>query len=273
MFSGYSVRSMNISSPGSSKNHSALVVRKHTQAYESGNIKNTIANLSDDEILFASIDYAQKKTDKTVAGKLEKALPSLFVSVVPLVFGALSKGSLSKKAKMALSTAMVFGGTMFVCNKYDKGMDRVENASKKVENFREKHPVVAGVFDLAAKAALAFGAGYVALRGGKFLQNKFKPSADKLAKSIEKTSQRLDNSILGRGIEKINKKAENFLGKHPKISSFISKNSFLAPALTILGWFGFEAAVQHKALNNKLDYAAEMADELLCKREILKAHY
>ena len=270
MFSDSSVTGINFY-PGSQMNRSALVVRKHS-GFDEGK-KNIVANLSDDEILLASINYAEKKTDKTMAGKLVNALPSLFVSVVPIVFGALSKGSLSAKAKTALSTALIFGGTALICDKYDKGMDRVENASKKLENFREKHPVAAGLFDLAAKTALAFGAGYAVFRGGKFLQNKFKPSADKIARSIEKTSKKIDSSLLGRGVEKLNNKGKEFLDKHPKASKFISKNSFLTPVLTILGWFGFETAVQHKAMNNKIGYACEMADELLYQREIAKADY
>lgn len=268
MFSDYSVASINMYSPSgkkSPKNGAAFVIRK--QGFGAEDRKRAVANLTDDEILLTSINYAQKKTDKTVAGKLEKALPSLFVTIVPLVFGALQKGSLSDKAKTALLTAGMFGGTLALFNKYDKGMDRVENASEKIEKSRKEHLVAARVFDFTAKAALLFGASAAVIKGGKFLQNKFKPSADKINKSIAKASERMDKSLLGRGVEKLNAKNAEFLSKHPKLSKWASDNSYLSDVLVFLGWLGFQGAVQNKALDKKLDYASSMADELFLQRE------
>ena len=268
MFSDYSVTSINMYSPSgkrSPKNQAALVLRK--QSFNAEDKRKAIANLTDDEIVLTSIDYAQKKTDKTVAGKLEKALPSLFVTIVPIVFGALQKGSLSDKTKTALVTAGVFGGTLALFDKYDKGVDRIENASEKIEKSRKEHPVAARILDFTAKAALLFGASAAVVKGSKFLQNKFKPSVDKINKSISKASEKMDKSLLGRGVEKLNTKNAEFLLKHPKISKVFSDNSFLPGALTFLGWLGFQGAVQCKALDTTCKYADEMASSLLVQRE------
>ncbi len=271
MSSDYSVSRINnylSSGSRSAEHHSALVVRKHGASAEDK--KNTLANLTDDEILLTSINYAKNKTDKTVAGKLANALPSLFITAVPLVFGALYKGKLSDKVKTALSTAAIFGGASLLFNKYNNGMDRIENASEKIEKAREEHPLAAGIFDFTAKAALLFGGYALAMKGGKFLQNKFKPSFERLNKTIAKTSEKLDNSALGRGVEKLSAKKEAVLDKHPKLSKFVSKNSFLAPVAAFIGWLGFEGAVQHKALGNQYKYASDMADKLLLQREIAR---
>ncbi len=271
MSSDYSVIRISSHSPSGghlTENRSAFVIRKHSTFDEKR--KNIAANLTDDEILLTSLEYAQRKTDKTVAGKLENALPSLFVTAVPLVFGALCKGTLSSKLKTALSTAFIFGTTMTICNKYNKGMDRIENVSGKIEKARAEHPVAAGIFDIAAKGLLLLGASVALFKSGKFLQNKFKPSADKLADSISKASERIDKSLAGRGVEKLNNKTDMFLDKHPKIAKFVSKNAFLAPAAALLGWIGFEEIVHHKAFEKKYKYASNMANELFLHREIAR---
>lgn len=272
MSSDYSVSRINNHLPsgsGSAKYHSALVVRKH-DGFNEGK-KNILANLTDDEILLTSINYAKNKTDKTVAGKLANALPSLFITAVPLALGVLHKGKLSDKVKTALSTTAIFGGASILFNKYDKGMDRIENASKKIEKAREEHPLASSIFDFTAKAALLFGGYALAIKSGKFLQNKFKPSAERLNKTIAKTSDRIDASILGRNVEKLSAKKEAFLDKHSGIAKFASKSAFFAPFAALIGWFGFEGAVQHKALKNQYSYASQMADSLLLQREIARA--
>ncbi len=272
MSSDYSVSRINnylSSGSRSAEHHSALVVRKHGASAEDK--KNTLANLTDDEILLTSINYAKNKTDKTVAGKLANALPSLFITAVPIVFGALYKGKLSDKVKTALSTAAIFGGASILFNKYNNGMDRIENASPKIEKAREEHPFASSLFDFTAKAALLFGGYALAMKSGKFLQNKFKPSAERLNKTIAKTSDRIDSSMLGRGVEKLSAKKEAFLDKHPKIAKFVSKSAFFTPFAALIGWFGFEGIVQHKAIVHQYNYASQMADSLLIQREIAKA--
>ena len=271
MFSDYSVTSINMYSPSgkrSPKNQAALVLRK--QSFGTEDKRKTIADLTDDEIVLTSINYAQNKTDKTVAGKLEKALPSLFVTAVPLLFGAVQKGSLSDKVKTALLTAGVFTSTLALFNKYDKGMDRIENASKNVEKSRKEHPVATKIFDFIAKGILLFGASAAVIKGGKFLQNKFKPSVDKINKSISKASEKMDKSLLGQGIEKLNTKNAKFLSKHPKISKFLSNNDYISFSLVFMVLLGFQDIVQNKALDKKLNYANTMADELFSQREIAR---
>ncbi len=272
MFSDYSVIRISNHSPSGSyspKEHPAAAMRKYGMENKDAR-KNAIANLTDDEIILTSLEYAQNKTDKTVAGKLKNALPSLFVTAVPLFFGAICKGSLSDKTKMALATAMIFGGAKVLSDKYDNGMDRIENASKKVENKRKEHPAVASLFDIAAKGALVFGASLALIKGGKYAQNKFKPSVDKLTDSIKKTSEIIDNTAIGRGVSRLNAGTDNFLNKHPKLSGFLSNNVFLAPALTLLGWMGFEGAVKYKAAENTYNHASQMADTLFIQREIAR---
>jgi len=274
MNSGYTVTAISIHSPSALSPFNAFERQEAADARERFNgisdKKDLIANLTDDEILLTSAEYAQRKTDKTVAGKLKNALPSLFAIGVPLLFGALSKGKLSDKVKTGLGVAVVFAGMNTIFNKYNKGISRLENVSESFEENRKEHPVKAFIFDLAAKAALVLGATYMAVKGGKYIQNKFTPTVEKLTASISKASKKMDETALGRGVQKLNDRTESFLSKHPKISKAVSNDRVITTALTILGMFGLETAILNKAQDNKNKFAESAAEELFMQREIAR---
>ncbi len=268
MSSGYSVNNIQFAPAryGSSfrkseENH--FDAQKRKQSFG----KINIANMSDNQILFSSLSYAEKKNNETLAGKISNALPMLFFTAIPALFGAMQKGPLSAKVKSGLSAAIVLGGIDFVFKKCDSAKERVENRFPKLKENSEKHPVTSSLADFAIKvlAATALYAGV--LKGGKYLQNKFQPSSEMLLKSINKASEKLDSTVVAGKVAKTAAAFGNFKSKHPKAARFFDKNSYLAPLGVILGWGAFSGLVQGKAVSNKIDAASERAELLFNLRD------
>lgn len=264
MSSGYSITTVSFTPA-----HSGEISGSTWGAPYSGREKRSrasVKNLSNEQILLNSLYYAEKKSKETVAGKLRSALPSLFFIAVPAALGAMQKGPLSTKVASALTTAVLFAGMDAVCNVYDKGMERVSGASEKLEKLREEHPVAAMAGDFAGKALLIAG-GLVALsKGGRYLQNKFQPSAKALSDSFAMAAKKIDSTKLAKKVAKAGKHFDNFKLNHPKFANFINKNAFLSPLAVLLGWIGLKGAVAVKDENNKAEFAAKRMEDLILLR-------
>lgn len=262
MSSEYSVTNIRFINRGYASEDASARTAKRKQAIN----KEMLANMSDSQILLNSIDYAEKKNKETLAGKISDALPMLFFVALPALFGAMQKGSLSTKAKSALSTAAIFAGSNVLFDKFDDIANRVSNASPKLDEERKKHPVVATALNIGGKALLLAGAMVGISKGGKYLQKKFQPTALKLSESIAKASEKIDSTKLAGQVAKASKKNADFMAKHPKIADFAKKHDYISPLLLVFGWTGFSGVVANKVLNNKINFASQRAEDLVVLR-------
>lgn len=269
MFSGHSVNGIRFTSArrGSSfsgaenNSYEPSLKRKHSFG------KTNITNMSNDQIIISSLGYAEEKSNQTLAGKISNALPMLFLVAIPAVLGITQKGNLSSKVKTGLLSAAALGGIDFIFNKYNNAVDRVENASPNVKNYRDKHPNFAFSFDFIAPALLALTA-YAGLgKGAGYLQGKFAPSYQRLVKSVEKASSQLDATKVGVKVAKASANFADFMNKHPKLAEFTQKSAILKPLAIVLGWSALSDAVEDKVYNDKLDFAAKRMDLLFSLRE------
>lgn len=227
---------------------------------------NKAKNMSDTDILMHSLKYAEDKSKKTVAGKLLGALPLLFSAAVPALFGAMQKGSLSTKLASAAITAAIFGGGSVICDKTDNVLDRIKAKSPKIKEASDKHPLVTLVGNIALKSALITAAIFGATKGISLAQKHFTPSFNSVSKAFNSLSKRIDSSRAGNTVSKMSKNFQEFSNRHPKLSGFASKHSYLAPVALLFGWMGFSDVVSKKVEDNQVKFASKRAEDLLSFR-------
>lgn len=230
--------------------------------------KTNIKNMSDTQILSDSFEHAREKSRKTMAGKLLSALPLLFMTSVAAMHGVLKKGALSSKMFTALTAAFALGLSKTVCDKVDDISGRVKSKSSKFKNIEKKHPVLSITGDFALKSALIMGAFIGISKGGKVLQEHFAPSVEMLSKGLKRAAKTIDASNLGKRTVKLSENFGKFVQKHPNISNFVAKNSNLVPAAFLLGWMGIGAALNKKVIENRFNFAAQRAENLVLLRGV-----
>lgn len=266
MSSEYSVTNIRFINRGYASGDDSARTAKRKQVLN----REMLANMSDNQIVLNSIDYAEKKSKETLAGKISNALPMLFFVALPALFGAMQKGTLSDKTKSALSTAAIFAGSNILFDKFDNAVDRVANASPKFDEKRRKYPITSFALNIGGKALLLAGAMVGLSKGASYFQKKFQPTALKLSESVAKASEKMDSTKLAGHISKLSANNAEFMNKHPKIANFVRKHDYLSPLLLIFGWTGFSGAVANKVLSNKADFAAKRAEDLIILRAALQ---
>ena len=195
-------------------------------------------NLNYDKVIKNSINYAEKKSSETVAGKITKTLPSLFNTLIPLALGALQKGPLSSKIKTGMSSAAIFIGADILFSKYDKTIKFIEKVSPKFEEKRKKHPAAFDLTDFALKTILLAGSMI----------------------GITKSSAYL--SAIGKKSAAISTSWTKFKSKHKNLENFTSKYNNLAPIAIMLSWLGLSSAIINKDAKNKARFATQKAKEM-----------
>ncbi len=248
----------NFTPDGASKKQYSAV---HTKRQSKPKADNE--HLSYDEIIKNSINYAEKKSDETVAGKITKTLPSLFNTIVPILLGATQKGPLSSKIKTGMTAALIFTGADILFKKYDKTIKNIEQTSSKFKEKRREHPVISCLADLAIKGALLTGSLIGITKSSQYLQKKFQPTASKISKSLMATSKKIDKSLLGQKSATISDSWSAFKNNHPAVNNFTKKHNNIAPLVIALGWLGFSDMIINKNIRNKNKFASQKAKELL----------
>ncbi len=219
-------------------------------------------NLNYDKVIKNSINYAEKKSSETVAGKITKTLPSLFNTLIPLALGALQKGPLSSKIKTGMSSAAIFIGADILFSKYDKTIKFIEKVSPKFEEKRKRHPAAFDLTDFALKTILLAGSMIGITKSSAYLQKKFQPAADKIRKTLTQTSKKIDSSAIGKKSAAISTSWTKFKSKHKNLENFTSKYNNLAPIAIMLSWLGLSSAIINKDAKNKARFATQKAKEM-----------
>ncbi len=201
-----------------------------------------ISNMTDEEILEASMKNAQKTAENSKAARVLKQGPSLFIAASSMGIGLLSKGSLSNKAlntaKSAIATSIIFGLSKPVCNIVEGSIDSF--SKDKEEKTSKKHPIstlALDVLGLAVASAFMFRG---IDKGANFLKKTFEPTYNVLKNNLKNTAQKLDNSYAGKLSDKFSKSLQNFETLHPEyakltkaIISFAPVSAFVAGSVSL----------------------------------------
>lgn len=232
-------------------------------------ILSGISQMSDEEIIQASIKDADKQAENTKAARALKKWPFMFTAATTIAAGALTKGKLSDKTLSAAKTLAATAAVLALAKPVDNITSAVLN--KKDENGevkKEANPVV----EFAVSTAALIGTSALALcavkKGGNKLAQTFAPAAEKLKNSLNKGADRLDASKLGKLTENISKKTGEFAAKHPNIAEFAKNTGILIPAITTLGG---SLILANKVADTREQAAYSNINKLALMREYAKA--
>ena len=242
-----------------------------------------LANLKDDEILFKSLNYAERKSKSSMSGKLQDTVLSTSALLMPLVYGAMKKGSvvrneagqiiknnvLSNKVGSIVPAVLVFMGAGFLIDKYNGFLERAENASPKIARKRDNNPAKAAAVDTLAKAAMLGVAALALLKGKDIFKKNFEPASKTVSKSLNIAAEKLDATNLAKGLAGVSEKFSAFAAKHPFASKIFGNKQVqtFAPALS---WLGLSGALEYKVLKDRNEIANKGANSLFMAREIAK---
>ncbi len=242
-----------------------------------------LANLKDDEILFKSLNYAERKSKSSMSGRLQDTVLSTSAFLMPLVYGAMKKGSvvkdgagqiiknniLSNKVGSIVPAVLVFMGAGFLINRFNGLVDRAENASPKFARKRDNHPAVTAVVDTAAKALMIGAAALALFKGKTAFQKNFAPASKMLSKSIDSAAQKLDSTKFAQKLAGASEKFSAFSLKHPLMAKILDNKSVQTFA-PMLSWLGLNGALEYKVLKDRNEISQRGAENLFLAREIAK---
>lgn len=215
-------------------------VRLEKIPYHSAQTADTKANIArtagmtNEELLRVSANKTFDDSNKTVTAKLRKAVFPATVGAFILNEMAHAKIKSGKNAPPSIKLA-VGVGSLASWLLFAKSLDAANNVSKKVAGKTENPDLKTGINVLGT---IGGGIGlYLGVTTGiNKLLSKFVKKMPNTAKEIAKKAHSFDEKFISNGIVKSLKKhisdpLKNIAAKHPKTSSFLSKNA----SLLILG--------------------------------------
>lgn len=205
---------------------------------------SSIAKMTDDEIVQASIKNANQSALNSKAARALNKGPLMFIAATSMVYGALTKGKLSDKLAFGAATAVVGGVIAGLHKTVHNTVDTIMNKPKKDGSEKQTNPLIQAGVELVA----LMGASYLAIKGGQkgisALSRKFAPTAIDVANKVTKAAATVDNSFLGKATAKVSDKFNKFATKHP------TRAKALTDAVSWAPFVGFVAG--HSILTNKL---------------------
>lgn len=172
---------------------------------------NAISQMSNEEIINASFNKANKSVKNSKAARAYKNWPLLFVAATSMVSGAFKTGKLTDKVLTTAKTGgmLLLGGTI------------ASIAYKATANNKDKKP---NLFNYLLNTAVLAGAAVLAGKGiqkaGKTVAKNFAPAVSELKTKIIEKADIVNSSKIGKISDKITENISNFANKHPKINKF-----------------------------------------------------
>jgi len=231
-------------------------------------ILDNISQMSDEEIIQASIKNANKQAEQTTAARALQKGPSMFIAATTIMAAALTKGKLSDKTLAAAKTLGVMGTAYALSNPVEKVTGAVLNKKDDEENVKEANPMVELAVNTAAlvgATALVIGA---AKKGGNKLAKTFAPTANVIKNNLIDGANKLNGSKIGKAAEEISKKTAEFAQKHPKIAEFTRTTGFFAP---FIGTMGGSLILANKVAETREKTTVSNVNKLTLLREYAKA--
>lgn len=242
-----------------------------------------LANLGDDEILFKSLNFAERKSKSSISGRLQDTVLSTSALLMPLVYGALKKGSvvrneagqiiknnvLSNKVGSIVPAVLVFMGAGFLINGFNGLVERAENASFKLARKRDNNAAKTAVVDTAIKGAMLAIAAVGVSKGKDVFKKNFEPASKMISKSLNTAAKKLDSTSLAKGLAGVSERFSAFASKHP-VASKVFGNKQVQTLLPALSWLGLNGALEYKVLKDRNEIAQRGAENLFAARNFAK---
>lgn len=228
---------------------------------------DSISSMTDEEIVQASINHANREAEQSSAARALKNGPIMFLAATSIAYGALAKGSLSNKTidtvKSLCAASLVFG-----LSKVTKTVtDAAINSTNKNEKQTEKYPVESFLLSLAAVLGITTLVFKGMPKGIEFLKKNFAPTAKAVKEVVSKGANKLDNSYAGKLTQNISKRASEFAALHPKKADIIRNSLFFVPTA---GFIANSLALSNKIENDRDKLVLSNINKLTLCRELAK---
>ncbi len=243
---------------------SALPDTSYKERHRERPLLEGLSAMSDKDILCASLKSANEQASKTTAARVLENGPSLFLAATSVVYGAMSKGTLSTKVK---ETGILALGGVIAYNSA-KALGNAVNDKKSESSDNNKDSKLKSIAKTAVISVAAAGAAVLALKGGAKavdkLAEKFEPQANAIKENLNKKAMWLNNTKLGKFAEQQTKNAELFAKNHPKLAAAGEVMGLLTPIAAAIG-IGDE--MKTKVENKRNETFKSNAEKLLVLRE------
>ncbi len=192
---------------------------------------SSISQMSDGEIIRASVKNANKQAENTSAARALKNGPLIFTAATAIAAGALTGGRLSNKALSAIEVLGAAGAVYAVSKPVQRVTGAIFNKTDEDGNKKSSSPVAEAVATIGATiggaALLIFGA----KKGGDKLAKVFAPSAKEIGEKAAQAASKLNSSKLGKFSDKI----ENYAARNPKTASALKATGITAMTAALAG--------------------------------------
>ena len=224
---------------------------------------SAIASMQDSEIVEAGLRNANEKVKDSKAARVLRKEPLMFIAATSMVYGALAKGKLSNKlletAKAAATAGVVFALAKPVDNVVGAVLDKKENENK--------NPAVRTIIDTAALVGASALAIAGMRKGGKFLADKFRPTADSIKSIASGIGKTINGSKAGTLADKAIDSFRKFEKSHTNLANGIKIGALVAP---LAGALGLHSVLANKVNRDRNSIAASNINKLVLCRELAK---